>query len=354
MRDNAMTRGLKGFAGRNPEFASILVISVLCFLIFYVLFQQVSRIEYLREIISALIATILTVTITTLLLKTQKEGEEAKERNVEILRRKIDSYNVFMDAIIDTMDEDEITDVEAKKLRKNLYHLSLFSSAATVESVVSFLRPHLLSDMEKPEFISVVQAFREELRLDTSDESLGSSDLEAVDRLIAFGFSNKNAYTAVMDATYAMNDYLKKAIAQTTAQSVDVDYPVGTLSGLAITMTRRDKVEYRLMIDYPESKDFESVDLYFLIDLSGTAPSTASALEGAASKRGFEWPDDGHKVSKSDLIREDLLAKQFTLKCETAEDGTLAVSWRTVAKKIVDDIAFFELDAPAAVAAEAT
>lgn len=144
----------------NHQLFSVILIGIVSFLTFYVLFNQVTADDYMREIIAALIATILTVTITTLLLKSQTESEEAKERNVEILRRKIDSYNVFIDLIIDTMDQDEVTEDEAKAIRKQVYHLSLFSAPDTVQEVVLFVRGHLLGDVEETSFTDVVQAFR--------------------------------------------------------------------------------------------------------------------------------------------------------------------------------------------------
>lgn len=53
----------------NRHLTAVVLIGILSFLIFYLLFGQISNDNYLREIVSALIATILTVTITTFLLK---------------------------------------------------------------------------------------------------------------------------------------------------------------------------------------------------------------------------------------------------------------------------------------------
>lgn len=355
MSREAIGGKLKCLFDRNPQLLIVIAIAIVSFIIFYVLFQQVSSVEYLREIIAALIATILTVTITTLLLKSQTDSEEAKERNVEILRRKIDSYNVFIDSIIDSMDDDDVTAEEAKVIRKHVYHLSLFSAAETVETVVKFVRWRLLDDVDESSFIDVVQAFREELKLDTSDELLGS-DLEAVDKLITFGFANRDAFLAIRDHIDEMNELIAKSAIAGDGTLLDVGKPCGSLSGLAFTIDGSAGVQHLLQIDYPEDHEFSEIDLWTFLDLSEAETAIAPDMETVALGRGYVW-DEGNgdedsttgAASAHNPIKEKLLMKRFVLKCRANSEGRITINGKVATKEIIEDINAMERRLSAAV-----
>lgn len=330
----------------NPQLFSVLSIGLLSFLIFYVLFKQVSADDYLREIIAALIATILTVTITTLLLKSQTESEEAKERNVEILRRKIDSYNVFIDSIIDTMDQDEVTEDEAKAIRKQVYHLSLFSAPDTVQEVVHYVRGHLLGDVEETDFIDVVQAFRQELKLDTSDELLGA-DLEAVDKLIGQGFSNREVFFAVRDYAARMQEEIAGALAAGRDLTLTAEPPYGSLSGMEFHFTNANAVTYIVHVDYPPETEFTSIPAGLFIELGDAAPQIAKVAADAATGRDFEWDcDEGETPPFDQLVRDHLLEKHFDMACRRGAKQALVINGKAVVNRIVADIEALERQLP--------
>lgn len=326
----------------NPQLFSVISIGLLSFLIFYVLFQQVTTDDYLRQIISALIATILTATITTFLLKSQTESEEAKERNVEILRRKIDSYNVFIDSIIDTMDQDEVTEDEAKAIRKQVYHLSLFSAPDTVQEVVHYVRGHLLGDVEETDFIDVVQAFRQELKLDTSDELLGA-DLEAVDKLIGQGFSNREVFFAVRDYAAHMQGQIADTLATGRGSELTAEPPYGSLSGMEFHFTNAHGATYIVHVDYPQETQLTSIAVGLFLELSDVAHPAAKLATDAALARGFEWDcDDEQTPPFAQLASDHLLEKQFEMTCKRGANQKLVINGKAVINKIGADVEALE------------
>jgi hypothetical protein len=344
MQPSSLQTTLRTTIGSNPQLITVIAIGLLSFLIFYVLFQQVAAADYLREIIAALIATILTVTITTLLLKTQTDSEEAKERNVEILRRKIDSYNVFIDSIIDTMDEDGIAPDEAKAIRKQVYHLSLFSAPDTVEQVVEYVRGHLLDDVDRTPFIDVVQAFRGELKLDSSDELLGV-DLEAVDRLIGLGFGNREAFFAVRDYVDRMQEQVAGALGETAGDHLEADLPRGFLSGMEFKLTGALGVEYIVHVHYPAELDPSTIETNFFVDLAEVDRKAVKVVAEAAIATGFDWDereDDDGPFSFERLVADQLLTKPLALSCRRGAKGKLLIDGKGAIKTIVTDISAIE------------
>ena len=344
MQPSSLQTTLRTTVGSNPQLFTVIAIGLLSFVIFYVLFQQVTAADYLREIIAALIATILTVTITTLLLKTQTDSEEAKERNVEILRRKIDSYNVFIDSIIDTMDDEGVSADEAKTIRKQVYHLSLFSSPDTVQEVVQYVRGHLLDDVDKSNFIDVVQAFRSELKLDTSDDLLGV-DIEAVDRLIGLGFGNREAFFAVRDFIDRMQEQIAATVKDANGDPLDANPANGSLSGMAFRFTSPSRAEYIVHVNYPDELEPTVIEVNVCVDLTDTDHGAAKAIADAAIAAGFTWDDEeegGKPLSFERLVHDQLLAKPLDLPCRRGAKGKLLIDGKAAIRTIVADIGAIE------------
>lgn len=342
MQPSSLQTTLRKTVGSNPQLITVIAIGLLSFVIFYVLFQQVAAADYLREIIAALIATILTVTITTLLLKTQTDSEEAKERNVEILRRKIDSYNVFIDSIIDTMDEDGITADEAKEIRKQVYHLSLFSAPDTVERVVQYVRGHLLEDVDETDFIDVVQAFRSELKLDTSDELLGV-DLEAVDKLIAQGFGNREAFFAVRDFIDRMQEQIADAVSKTGDAIREVGPARGSLSDMEFRFTNATGAEHIVHVEYPVEPEPTAIEVSVFVALVDTDRKVAKVIADTAKAEGFDWNDDGGEpIPFEELAADYLLMKRLDLPCRRGAKGKLLIDGKAAIRTIVADIGAIE------------
>lgn len=235
----------------------VLLIGLLSFLIFYMLFNQVRADNYLREIVSALIATILTVTITTFLLKAQSRSEELKERNVELLCRKIDSYGRFVERYLSAMDEDGLNPADAEGIRKEIYHLALFSEAATVEKATQLFRGHLLEDVEEITLSDVIQAFREELHLDISDDPLGDG-MDAIDKLLAIGFDHLPVFKEFLRFSERIQEDVE-ALADEQKMGLSVERCYGLWNGNNFRFTNCKNVLYSFIIYYPDEKDGERI-----------------------------------------------------------------------------------------------
>jgi hypothetical protein len=128
----------------NAQALIIATIFVISILTFYILFDAASKIEYFKEILAALMGTLLTAVITTLLLKSQTSGEEIKERNVELFRRKFDAYSRFIElASLHTADRN-LSKEESIQLLSMFHNMRLLSSKETSEKVFLFIEESFL------------------------------------------------------------------------------------------------------------------------------------------------------------------------------------------------------------------
>ena len=69
-----------------------------------------------------------------MLLRSQTQGEELKERNVEVFPKKVEAYEAFVELSLKLLDDHALCDDEARQLRRSVYKLSLFSSEDTVRN----------------------------------------------------------------------------------------------------------------------------------------------------------------------------------------------------------------------------
>lgn len=163
---------------RNGQFLVVAAIFMLSILTFNILFDASSPDDYPRELLAALIGTIMAAVVTTLLLNQQSVGEELKERNVEVFRKKIAAYETFIDRAL-LHAEDGHSDDEVRELRRAIYSMSLVSGADTVGVLIDYVRANHVGDRDG-KISDVIGAFRKELRLDELDDST-LDDLAAIE-----------------------------------------------------------------------------------------------------------------------------------------------------------------------------
>ncbi|MES0190980.1 hypothetical protein [Mesorhizobium sp. LSJC264A00] len=323
--------------GNNPQIVAVGIIALMSFLIFYVLFQASSDQNYFREIIAALIGTLLTVTITTMLLKYQTSGEEVKERNVEVFRKKVEIYDEFLALAIDSINDNKIGEEEARELRKKVYHLSLFSSEETVELVVQFLRAHLLEDVDQIEIIDLVSAFRKDLNLEFVDELTGSG-LSAVDHLLSAGFGRRSL---LLKVKHLVDELYFRVWTRVTAsgaleepQGKDYVFLVaeGQLNSIAFEFTYRQTIRFVVTIEYPLNDDFSALETTLTLDVTDASKRVRSEADKVARSREFEYED------VNGLGKDFLPDKKFALKCKWTGEEELKIAGNAVLNAICEDV----------------
>lgn len=166
----------------NGQFVAVAAIFLFSILTFNILFDASSPDDYPREVLAALIGTIMAAVVTTLLLNQQSVGEELKERNVEVFRKKIAAYENFIDRSL-LHAEDGLSDDEVRELRRSIYSMALVSSADTVGVLIDYVRTHHVGDRDG-EIADVIGAFRKELGLDQLESST-LDDLLAIEAKLA-------------------------------------------------------------------------------------------------------------------------------------------------------------------------
>ncbi|MCP3922538.1 MAG: hypothetical protein GY714_08135 [Desulfobacterales bacterium] len=150
------------------ELIIIILIFILSFITFNYFFSVTKTGSYYQSVISALIGILLTVTITALILKKQVKGEELKNQNIEVFKKKVENYENFTKLIVKSLADRRINENEANELRSAIYNLALFSSEKTIEVLSKFIRNHIIADEEDIEtgFFTIISQFRKDLKLE--------------------------------------------------------------------------------------------------------------------------------------------------------------------------------------------
>lgn len=287
--------------GLGGQLALIAAIFFLSFITFNILFQATSGDGYFNEIIAALIGTILAAVVTTMLLRSQSQGEELKERNVEVFRKKVDAYQEFVDQSLELLDDNELSTDEARQLRRSVYKLSLFSSEETVSVVSRFLRAQFVKD-DECDLSQVISAFRKELALEHVDE-LASIDLDVVDSLLRGGDRDQlesvqvelNAFAdAIFDRLTGLDPVFFEGAALDPARGIG--------HGVLATLTCPSGAEVSLSMDYDQEADADRrVDAG--LDLSALSQAAQSSLRKLAFSMGFdeENSNEEERLSQTSL-----------------------------------------------------
>lgn len=277
------------FGTNAVPYAAIVLVALSAFLTFNILFSASTADEYPREILAALVGTLMAGVITTLLLRQQSTGEELKERNVEVFRRKVDAYGAFIDLSLRHV-RDGLTDVEADDLRREVFRISLVSSAETVGVVTAYVRAHTLRDSET-EMSEVIAAFRKELKLDPLDEN-AFDDMSAIDAKLR-GDINRDTTSAHCEQLAERQSTLLDALLKRDAQlfeGLEVLEPAGTSNGAQANLYRSEGISYTLPIEYGSDASVEAIDGW--ADFSELAPKLLMKAKAVASQQGFEQDED--------------------------------------------------------------
>jgi len=280
----------RAFSSRTIQLALIGLIFLLSFLTFSTLFTATPGDSYYREIIAALIGTILAAVITTMLLASQTKGEELKERNVEVFRKKVDAYETFLDQILRSTDDWELSDEEVLELRRSVYRLSLFSGEDTITVVTNYLRSLYVQDTDSDcDLSDVISAFRKELALENVDE-LASYDMGAVESFLRV--SDRASFENVRTALETFRTALSEKLA-TDGRDFDCSKPSGLGDGLSFGLSCTSGLTYGFSLDYELDGDNPPmIDGY--LDCSELPRKSASKVRQLALAEGFE--DDPESI----------------------------------------------------------
>lgn len=285
-------------AGLSVRLLIIATIFLLSFLTFNVLFKASATDDYFKEIIAALIGTILAAVVTTLLLKSQSQGEELKERNVAVFHRKVEAYEAFLDRVLAHLSDHKVSDEEAHDLRRLVYKMALFSSEDTIVAVSRYVRCKFVEDGEA-DLSEIVSAFRVELALENVDE-LSTADLEAVNLLLENPRSRENVETTrqfLQEFAVAFKKALLKydlpILLDDDANDLAID---GYGDGVFTSLVLSSGANFDLDMTYLAEPDAVTT-ITAMYNLTDVDAAQAKRIEAAAIQEGFlvdHDEEDGH------------------------------------------------------------
>ncbi|ESY55573.1 MULTISPECIES: hypothetical protein [unclassified Mesorhizobium] len=317
---------------------TVLVIALVSFLIFYMLFQASVSNDYFREIIAALIATILTVTITTVLLKHQTAGEEIKERNVELFKRRVEAYDGFIEIAILAEQDGNFDEAEAQNMRRKIYNMALLCSSDTLDLIAKYFRGHLLKDVDHVDLIDVVFGLRKDLKLAIEDD-LSGLDIYAVDRLLTSNFKLRKKYIIMKDTiddlnVAVMGQILPDVIPLGAAPDFSFSDTFGNHNGVRFDISFTGGIVFPVTIEYPLSEDqFESLQVRLDINTEDANAVTKESVLRAAKNANFVF------IQESDSDEEYQPFIEYTLRSRwNTDQSRLKMSGMTIPKAISRDI----------------
>lgn len=320
-----------GLSARLIAIASIFLLSVLTF---NILFAASGPNEYFKEILAALIGTILAAVVTTLLLRSQSQGEELKERNVEVFSRKVSAYESFLDAALTHLNDNSISDGEAHDLRRLVYKMALFSSESTIEVVSRYVRCMYVRDHEG-DLREVISAFRTELALENVDE-LSTWDLDAVDTLLRSDVARSNVETTksfLVEFGQALNKEISRLDSRFRTEAPEptmTPYPFG--DGASIDITLASGSTFYAHMPYLDEQDTVALIEAF-IDFDHLPAKRRKTITKVALALGFQLDeDDPEDTSPALTANPDINA----LVSEKDDDGDRVWTVSEIATALVD------------------
>lgn len=239
--------------GATP-YVGIVALALLTFATFNVLFAASKADDYPREVIAALIAAIITTVITQILLGQQSRGEELRERNVEVFKRRLEVYRTFTAAVLSHLEDRELSPDEAHDLRRQIYEIALISNPDTVSIVTGYVRSHMLHDDETGVFAdigTVVEAFRFDLGL-KEPATDGLAEMGMIDRKLS-GEINDAAAKQCQKTLYFVRDALIDALLEKDAslfEGLVVPDAYGCPEGVRIDLERRPGTSFGIVAPY--------------------------------------------------------------------------------------------------------
>lgn len=104
----------------------MLVILILLFIGLLLFHRIFTGFDLAFQLMAACLGALLTMFITRMLLRNQSESEEKKEKNVKIYENKIDVYSNFISTMWETLEDEDITNDELRKLRSEVFNKLIF------------------------------------------------------------------------------------------------------------------------------------------------------------------------------------------------------------------------------------
>lgn len=241
-------------SGPAAQLTLIAAIFVFSFLTFNILFRASEGDGYFQEIIAALIGTILAAVITTMLLRSQTKGEELRERNIEVFRKKVDAYEQFLDQALKHTEDWELSDNEVHQLRRSVYRLSLFSSEETIDTVTKFVRAQYVQD-DNCDISDLISSFRKELALENVDE-LAGWDMEAVDT-----FLQTSDRSSLKDVQITFKKFISNALDEITdrgaeyiVEGMELSDTFGSGNSICSELQCPSGISYNLKMSYSDDE----------------------------------------------------------------------------------------------------
>lgn len=275
--------------GKARQLFMLGIIAVITLLTFNTIFAASTPDDYPREIIAALIGTLMAAIVTTLLLKEQTAGEETRERNVEIFRRKVDVYREFAAQVSESSEDGEFSVAELSALRRTLHHMALLSEPASVELAAAYVRQKAFPDEfdgASMTLAGVLDGFRKELGLAELAEAL--TDLDVVEQRIA----GKITADISNEAAAILQGIKNQLVANLEVLGVELDFgetfdvvPAG--DGCSAGITTKAGVSYGFYVSYDNISRVDG-DL----GLENFSRKQLAALKKAASPLGFATVND--------------------------------------------------------------
>lgn len=163
-----------------------LMLIILIFLFIGILFFHhiFTGFDLAFQLMAACLGALLTMFITKMLLRNQSESEEKKEKNVKIYENKIEVYSNFISTMWETLDDEEITNDELRKLRSEVFNKLIFYikpyRVEAIEECINKMHEAKMSadsnigtvnKINKSQFSVITKILREDLRDTTPEEN---------------------------------------------------------------------------------------------------------------------------------------------------------------------------------------
>ena len=272
-------------------------LALLTFVTFNILFAASRADDYPREVIAALIGTIMAAVITQILLRQQSKGVEARERSVEVFRRKINTYDAFIEQALSHLEDDELSDKEAHALRRKIYNIALLGSSETVGTVTSYVRATVLQDDETgiyADIYNVVEAFRLELGLDKLEGDDGSplDEMRMIDDFLNGRIDSVRARQSLLNLS-AFRDKVFEALIQngtTLFEGMDRPDMIPSNDGAHFGIERRPGTAFG--INAPYAEDGADGPYFGYFSFEEMPPREQTRLKQVALNRNFFEDND--------------------------------------------------------------
>lgn len=173
----------------------MLVILILLFIGLLLFHRIFTGFDLAFQLTAACLGALLTMFITRMLLRNQSESEEEKEKNVKIYENKINVYSNFISTMWETLEDEDITNDELRKLRSEVFNKLIFYikpyRIEAIEECINKMHEAKINaenlgtvyKINKSQFAVITKILREDLRDTTPEESTKEENEDKILRL---------------------------------------------------------------------------------------------------------------------------------------------------------------------------